>query len=114
MHIDDWFTLKITRKDLSFFLRKCKTHTQMWKGVENISNPEGKVYCAILIRWIRNVDAAFFGHLVKAELNIEIPMRVEEVVTLHRMCKIIQMETGEENEEQQIIQRIQQDLYKVI
>lgn len=111
--IDDYFNLDVSSEEIDVFLKWSKKYAQKIK-FKTISNPEGKVYMAILVRFIRDMERSVGEFMEERRKSYRFMLKVEEVVTVHRLCKLIQMEIGEENEEQQIIQRIQQDLYKVI
>ena len=109
MHFDDYVTLTLPKKDHATFMNYMTERTKRFKW-EQLTDSMDKAWFVISINIVRKLTPDFMEQYD----DVSIDLNYQEAAVLNRMVKIIQVEIGEENDDQQFFQQIASELFKIL
>lgn len=109
MHYDDYIAFRLSKADHAIFMRYMTERSESFNWF-NLGDSMDKAWFAITIGIIRKLSIKFMD----TSKSVLCHLNYAEAAVLNRMVKIIQIEIGEENEDQQMFQSIAQELYQLL
>lgn len=106
---DDILTVHFTKKDHAKFMSYITKRHRKFVWAE-LTDSLDKAWYKITIDIIRKLQPKFMEEYE----DVEVELMYHEAAVLNRMVKIIQIEIGEENDDQQFFQSIASELFKIL
>jgi len=105
--IEETYEFKLSNKEWKIFDKRMNEYLERWKWLE-IQDTTGRAMYFIVKRLVNNLQPLF-----KTD-QISIELKYPDIWALNRISRIIQLDIGEENEDQALFQKINQDLFPII
>lgn len=109
MGMDDYIEFTMSKEDHQTFLQYMKDRASGFKW-EELQDSMDKAWFAVSVGIIRKLTPDFMEQYSEARVHLN----YIEAAVLNRMVKIIQIEIGEENDDQQMFQQIASELFHLL
>lgn len=105
--LEEIYEFKLSNKEWKIFDKYMNEYLNRWAWLE-IQDTTGRAMYFIIKRLVKNLQPLFKTDLISVEL------KYPDIWALNRICRIIQLDIGEENKDQALFQKINQDLFPII